>query len=185
MTPTPPGELIPTRGRRSRLDECEPGFPVTPMLDMAFQLLAFFLLASQFSSPESRIDLVLPAGSPTTPAAATAEPGPVPTHPLKPDPGPAEVASREPNPATLLEIIARSSTGGRLNSLEMAGATLDSPETLTKRLQRLRRLLDGRVLRVRLVMDDDLLYSEAAALITAVRNAGVNSIRLAGPPPRR
>ncbi len=36
-------------------------FPVVPMLDMAFQLLAFFILTFQAPSGESRIDLDLPA----------------------------------------------------------------------------------------------------------------------------
>ena len=41
-------------------------FPVTPMLDMAFQLLAFFVLTFQAPSAETHLDLDLPA----TPAGA-------------------------------------------------------------------------------------------------------------------
>ena len=36
-------------------------FPVVPMLDMAFQLLAFFILTFQPPGRETRIDLELPA----------------------------------------------------------------------------------------------------------------------------
>ena len=45
-------------------------FPVTPMLDMAFQLLAFFVLTFQAPSAETHLDLHLPA----TPAALPAAP---------------------------------------------------------------------------------------------------------------
>ena len=45
-------------------------FPVVPMLDMAFQLLAFFILTFKAPSAETHIDLHLP----TTPAALPAAP---------------------------------------------------------------------------------------------------------------
>ena len=50
-------------------------FPVTPMLDMAFQLLAFFILTFKAPSAETHIDLHLPA----TPAALPRRPGPGPS----------------------------------------------------------------------------------------------------------
>ena len=44
--PKPPAEVL---------------FPVVPMLDMAFQLLAFFVLTFQAPSAETHLDLDLPA----------------------------------------------------------------------------------------------------------------------------
>ena len=53
----------PARPRRSQ-------FPVTPMLDMAFQLLAFFILTFQAPSAETHLDLYLPATPVALPGAA-------------------------------------------------------------------------------------------------------------------
>ena len=51
-----------SRGRRRRDAEVEEvPFPVTPMLDMAFQLLAFFILTFQAPSLETHVDLYLPS----------------------------------------------------------------------------------------------------------------------------
>ena len=48
-------------------------FPVTPMLDMAFQLLAFFVLTFQSPTTETRLDLYLPTTPVALPGAATGE----------------------------------------------------------------------------------------------------------------
>src|SRR4029077_7376236 len=49
------------RPRRLQGPRVEVMFPVTPMLDMAFQLLAFFVLTFQAPSAETHLDLNLPA----------------------------------------------------------------------------------------------------------------------------
>src|SRR3954447_1797422 len=51
---------MPRRGKRPRPPE-EVAFPVTPFLDMAFQLLAFFILTFRPPSNESKLDLHLPS----------------------------------------------------------------------------------------------------------------------------
>ena len=45
----------------------DPDLPITPMLDMSFQLLAFFVMTFNPSPPEGHLDLALPkeAGGPT------------------------------------------------------------------------------------------------------------------------
>ena len=55
-------------------------FPVTPMLDMAFQLLAFFVLTFKAPTAETHIDLHLPATPAALPSAPTgrARPSPAP-----------------------------------------------------------------------------------------------------------
>jgi biopolymer transport protein ExbD len=148
------------------------------MLDMAFQLLAFFLLVYRPASPETRIDLVLPAEPVALPRSTNAEdragaPGAATPRVLS------HVAS-EPDPYADIEVEARSDEAGLLTAISLAGARLRSPEALSQRLRRYRRLLSGRILRVRLVADDRLFHAEAARLIAAIRNAGVASIRLAG-----
>src|SRR5512142_3570790 len=63
--------LSPLRQRSHRREDPEGvSFPVTPMLDMAFQLLAFFVLTFQAPSAETHLDLDLPA----TPAALPGAP---------------------------------------------------------------------------------------------------------------
>ena len=59
------------RRRPGRLEtEEEVQFPVTPMLDMAFQLLAFFVLTFQAPTSETHLDLTLPATPAAMPGAA-------------------------------------------------------------------------------------------------------------------
>ena len=58
-----------SRAMRQRLTEHkEVMFPVTPMLDMAFQLLAFFVLTFQAPTGETRLDLYLPAAPAVLPS---------------------------------------------------------------------------------------------------------------------
>ena len=45
---------------RTRTDHVEPDLPVTPMLDMSFQLLAFFIVTFKPAPTEGQIALALP-----------------------------------------------------------------------------------------------------------------------------
>lgn len=56
----------------------EVSFPVAPMLDMAFQLLAFFILTFKAPSAETHLDLDLPATPVALPAASRGEAHPTP-----------------------------------------------------------------------------------------------------------
>lgn len=47
--------------KRTGTEHVEPDLPITPMLDMAFQLLAFFILTFKPSPTEGQILLALPA----------------------------------------------------------------------------------------------------------------------------
>lgn len=142
-------------------------FPVTPMLDMAFQLLAFFILTFSPPSLETRIDLYLPAA----PAALPTRPGEAPTA------RPEEDLGLE----TDLLIRAEADDAGRLRRLSLAGNPVASAEVLGERLRAYVGLVRGQPVRVRLVADDALLYEEAARILGALNLAGVGSIRLAAP----
>lgn len=48
------------RRKKSSVDYVEPDLPITPMLDMSFQLLAFFIMTFQPSPTEGQILLALP-----------------------------------------------------------------------------------------------------------------------------
>lgn len=156
------------RARRGESPE-EVQFPVTPMLDMAFQLLAFFILTFQSPSSETRLDLYLP----TTPVALPGTPR-----------GQARVTPPRRSELDLendLRIRAEADDLGDLKSLKLGDTPLPDLEALADRLRRYSAVLEGRPLRVRLSADDRLRYEEAARIIGTCNAVGVASIRLADP----
>ncbi len=160
--------LIPTpRKKRQPLPE-DVMFPVTPMLDMAFQLLAFFVLTFQAPSGETHLDLDLP----TTPAALPGAPR-------------GEAREAVPKADADLEndlwVRVEADDLGDLKALRLGEAAVPSVDALGDRLKRYSEVLNGRPLRVRLVADDALRYEEAARVMTACSAAGVAAIRLTNP----
>jgi biopolymer transport protein ExbD len=147
-------------------------FPVTPMLDMAFQLLAFFILTFQAPTGETRIDLYLPAA----PAALVASPEAAEGAPR---PGSTAMADLE----TDLLIRADADELGDLVGLSLQGSAVPGPSALRDRLRRYRDQLSGEPIKVRIEADDRLRYEEAARIIGACSAAEIDSIRLAGPDP--
>lgn len=143
-------------------------FPVTPMLDMAFQLLAFFVLTFRPPTPETHIELELP----TTPVALPGAPeGKVPRTSLKID------ADFEND----LWIYIQANDLGDLKSIRLGDSDVPDLVTLGRRLKRYREILRNRPLRVRLAADDRLRYEEAARVLSVCDAAGIESIRLADP----
>lgn len=144
----------------------EVAFPVAPMLDMAFQLLAFFILTFKAPSAERHVDLDLPA----TPAALPTQAG-----------GRAETRfSRKVDTDLENDLLVRAEADdlGDLRTLRLGEAIVPDLATLRRRLRRYSQLLEGKSLRVRLVADDRLRYEPAAQLIAACSSAGVSAIRL-------
>jgi biopolymer transport protein ExbD len=135
------------------------------MLDMAFQLLAFFILTFQPPGREARIDLDLPAAPAALPAA------------------PRRAAERRVDAD--LTIRAAADAAGRLRALRLGATPLTGPDTLTDLLRQHVTTRAGRPLSVALVADEALLYDEAARLIGACSSAGVAAIRLAAVPASR
>jgi biopolymer transport protein ExbD len=157
--------------RRARQGEGheEVQFPVTPMLDMAFQLLAFFILTFQSPTSETRLDLYLP----TTPIALPGAPR-----------GQARVTPPRRSELDLendLRIRAEADELGDLKSLRLGDTPLPDLEALADRLRRYNSVLEGKPLRVRLSADDRLRYEVAAQIIGTCNAVGVASIRLADP----
>ncbi len=125
------------------------------MLDMAFQLLAFFVLTFQAPSAETHLDLNLPA----TPLAL---------------PGASRGRADQPTPRRVdtdiendLFVRAQADDLGDLKALRLGEAVVPDLSTLTERLGRYAEILEGRPLRVRLVADDGLRYEEAARILAA------------------
>jgi biopolymer transport protein ExbD len=142
-------------------------FPVAPMLDMAFQLLAFFVLTFKAPSAETHIDLHLP----TTPAALPS----APRGQAHPSPSRGVDADLEND----LLVRAEADDLGDLKALRLGEAEVPDLPALGSRLKRYTRLLGRRPLRVRLVADDRLRYEPAARIIATCSAAGVASVRLA------
>jgi biopolymer transport protein ExbD len=164
------GDMAEPNSRRYRpAPPEEVSFPVAPMLDMAFQLLAFFILTFKAPSAETHLDLYLPANPVALPAASRGEAHPIPAR----------------NVDTDLEndllIRAEADDLGDLKALRLEDARLPDLVTLGKRLRRYTELLEGRPLRIRLVADDRLRYELAARIIATCSAAGVTAIRLTQP----
>ncbi len=146
----------------------EVAFPVTPMLDMAFQLLAFFILTFN-PSAETHLDLNLPATPVTLPAASQGNARPT--------------SARNVDTDLENDLLVRAEADelGDLRALWLGEARLPDLVTLGDRLRRYTQLLEGRPLRVRLVADDNLRYEPAARIIATCSAAGVAAIRLTHP----
>jgi biopolymer transport protein ExbD len=147
----------------------EVAFPVAPMLDMAFQLLAFFILTFKSPSAETHVDLDLPATPAALPARSEGR-----AQPRK---------SRRVDTDLENDLLVRAEADdlGDLKALRLGEATVPDLPTLGRRLRRYTQLLDGRALRVRLVADDRLRYEPAAQIIATCSASGVASIRLSPP----
>jgi biopolymer transport protein ExbD len=154
------------RSNRPRPPE-DVAFPVTPFLDMAFQLLAFFILTFRPPSRESRIDLYLPSAPSTLPNAARGR----------------VLAPKPDDPDLENDLLVRATADGRggLASLRLGENAVRDASDLQARIRQYSSLLNGKVLRVSFVAPDSLRYEEAARIVGACEAAGVNSIRLIEP----
>jgi biopolymer transport protein ExbD len=160
------------QGRRERKQGENPEtvqFPVTPMLDMAFQLLAFFILTFQAPTSETRLDLYLPTMPVALPGSARGQARATPPR------------RTELDLENDLRIRAEADDLGDLKSLKLGDTPLPDLQALGDRLRRYSVVLEGRPLRVRLLADDRLRYEEAAKIIGTCNTVGVASIRLADP----
>ncbi len=163
------GEETPRSARYRPGPPEEVSFPVAPMLDMAFQLLAFFILTFKAPSAETHLDLDLPSTPMALPSAEQGEARPAPAR----------------NVDTDLEndllVRAEADDLGDLKTLRLGEALVPDLTALGKRLRRYSELMEGRPLRIRLVADDGLRYEPAARIIATCSAAGVAAIRLTQP----
>ena len=118
-------------------------FPVTPMLDMAFQLLAFFILTFRAPSRETTLDLYLPAA----PAALPAAEGSAAAASSKADDLAAEAELGDELENDLV-IRAEADDLVVLKTLRLGHNPLESLGVLTERITRYREILGSRPLRV-------------------------------------
>jgi hypothetical protein len=128
----------------------EVAFPVVPMLDMAFQLLAFFILTFKAPSAETHMDLDLPA---TRAALASSAQGRA-----QGEPGGPSAIDLEND----LIVRAEADDLGNLKALRLVDASLPDLVTLGDRLRRYTELLSGQPLHIRLIADEHVAMIRAA-----------------------
>ncbi len=142
-------------------------FPVVPMLDMAFQLLAFFILTFQAPSSETAINLKLPIARAALPEQNRQG---VPL-------------SRTPREALLpLRLRAVADEAGELKSLRLGDTELPDPRLLPDFLRQAGQ--DARAISLTIEADDSLKYHYVALLLSLCSQVALEQIRLADPAQR-
>jgi biopolymer transport protein ExbD len=150
------------RRRKRHTDQTRPDLPITPMLDMSFQLMAFFILTFRPAPTEAQLPLALP------PAEG----------------GPAAVA---PPPADLnlpdeddLTVQVYDGPGGLVGRIVVARATGEENVADTSALfQYLKAAVAKRPAKppkLKLEVAPDLNYQFVVKIIDEAKRAGVNSV---------
>ncbi|MGE3806298.1 MAG: ExbD/TolR family protein [Gemmataceae bacterium] len=141
--------------------------PITPMLDMAFQLLIFFIFAYQPSSLEGHVDMALPSSAASAGALQDAPP--------------VEAPPRGPNEEAALKIKLHTHHDGLHNGnlafpivVDALGgpANFDSTDKLIAYLQ------ETRPKRVELDCDSGLKWDGVMTVMDACRRAKIKNVGL-------
>jgi biopolymer transport protein ExbD len=165
--------------RRSReADSSEVSLPITPMLDMAFQLLTFFIFTYHPSALEGQMDLNLPSDA--QPAARSAED-------VKPE------SAADKNEAlelpTDLTVVIRTQRGGgndgeisALTVQDQAGpAEVSDLKALLAHLQRAREAVTNKQA-IKIQGDGKLKWKGVVEVMDVCRQAGFDNISFVPPP---
>lgn len=159
--------------QRPEASRPEVELPITPMLDMTFQLLTFFLITYQpVSTVEAPLDFTLPA-------VAAGNTDTVPADPT---------ASELEVPATVV-VVARASQGGDgaggISDLSVRTPggehSVHSPLALRQHLERMLQKGDVRSTEIKLQADAALRYAFVVQVMDACRQSGFEQIGLAAP----
>jgi biopolymer transport protein ExbD len=162
----------------------EPTLPVTPMLDMAFQLLAFFIIIYRPSDLEGQMQLALP--SKATPAAHK---------PQDVDPNAAHDNDPLEIPADLTVVVKTQNDGvnnGTISTLTVearsgpatirpAGPEQTLTEALTRYLHKIKETLEHQT-SIKLQADSRLKWDSVVQVMDACRKAGFEDISFVPPP---
>jgi biopolymer transport protein ExbD len=147
--------------------------PITPMLDMSFQLLAFFVMTFQSASAlEGQLDMYLPKGG--TPQAKKAD----------------EVDLTKDSDADLEQqadvTVVVSSTRGEVDGLSIREKTKNTPVSglpaLKGALEKLRGELGEKQTSIKIEADSKLKYDRLVKVMDACLGAGFKSVGFSPPP---
>jgi len=154
----------------------EPNLPITPMLDMAFQLLAFFVMTYHPSDLEGQMDLSLPSEQVTRPE----KPQDSTNAPV--DKAPIEL------PANLTVIVRTqmdNATAGRISELKLqddAGAApVGSVADLTTELKKKHETVENKE-NIKIQADGRLKWQAVIEVMDACQQAGFKNISFVPPP---
>jgi biopolymer transport protein ExbD len=164
--------------RRPTIDE-DPGvvLPITPMLDMAFQLLAFFIFTYHPSDLEGQMEMFLP--DKTEAQAKEQQQNPVPSD-----------APDVPNIEADISVILRTQHDGQRDGdisqiivRDRTGQdqTVETPQELSKLLAKLREGVDNKD-GVKLQGDGRLKWAKVVEIMDVCRKAGFKDVGFAPPP---
>jgi biopolymer transport protein ExbD len=147
--------------------------PITPMLDMSFQLLFFFVMTFQAANAlEGQLDLYLPkAGAPQA------------KQPDQVDLSKDSEADLESQAEVTVEVTSQKGAIDGLSIREKARNTpVTSVKALTPALQKLRTELGGNLARVKIQAESRLKYARLVEVMDASLAAGFKTVEFAQPP---
>jgi biopolymer transport protein ExbD len=139
--------------RRQGTDHVEPDLPITPMLDMSFQLLAFFIMTFKPAPTEGQIAMSLPPADPGGGMTA-----PDPFAPEKPPKYIIKVTATKEGSMKNISI----KEDGTANEPKDLGADM---ATYFKELQALREKHKGKPVKITLEMEGKLLHDYVIKLV--------------------
>jgi biopolymer transport protein ExbD len=155
----------------------EPTLPITPMLDMAFQLLAFFVMTYHPSDLEGQMDLSLPSEA-ITRAEKKEDIDPN----AKPDPKPLEL------PANLTVLVRTQQDGvnnGRISALtlqdEAGPQPVDNLDKLKDELKKRRETVENKE-NIKIQADGKLKWESVIQVMDVCQQAGFKNISFVPPP---
>ena len=162
--------------RPSKNDDPGVVLPITPMLDMAFQLLAFFIFVYHPSDLEGQMELNLPEKQ-----EARAD-----TPPDNPTPSDKDV---DPIVEADISVVLRTQHDGQrdgeISQISIREGpdemTVESPEALLKQLTERRKNLNNKE-GVKLQGDSRLKWSKIVQIMDVCRKAGFKDVGFAPPP---
>jgi biopolymer transport protein ExbD len=138
-------------------------FPVVPLLDVTFQLLAFFIMTYQPATHEGRLDLILPVQGVVALSGLGEEGG-----------------TNDLGLETDVLVRVKAFEDGGVEWIELGEARMRDAAELEERLRRYGALIRPSVLRMRLWADEGLRYEESVRVIAASSRAGVEFVRIVG-----
>ena len=155
----------------------EPNLPITPMLDMAFQLLAFFVMTYHPSDLEGQMDLSLPSEA-ITRAEKKEDIDPN----AKPDPKPLELPA---NLTVLVRTQQDGSNNGQISALtlqdEAGPQPVDNLAKLKDELKKRQETVENKE-NIKIQADGKLKWESVIQVMDVCQQAGFKNISFVPPP---
>ena len=155
----------------------EPNLPITPMLDMAFQLLAFFVMTYHPSDLEGQMDLRLPSEA-ITRAEKKEDIDPN----AKPDPKPLELPA---NLTVLVRTQQDGSNNGQISALtlqdEAGPQPVDNLAKLKDELKKRQETVENKE-NIKIQADGKLKWESVIQVMDVCQQAGFKNISFVPPP---